>query len=831
MTIPYDKVENAEAWTAWQCVEQTSINIFLTGNAGTGKTTFLKNLRDKSPKRMVVVAPTGVAAINAGGVTIHSFFQLPFGPFIPGTHPKFEKNVRREKIRIMRTLDLLVIDEISMVRADLLDGIDAILRFYRHNDNPFGGVQLLMIGDLQQLSPVVVDNERDIISQYYATPYFFSSLALRRTAFATIELKRIYRQSDRIFVELLNQIRNNQTNNQTLNAINSRYIPNFDPSDEEGYIRLTTHNNLADNLNNKKLMMIESEAKNYECHVEGTFPESSFPAEKSLLLKVGAQVMFIKNDSSLEKRYYNGKIARVTALDKDIVAVRTPDGDMIEVSYEKWENTKYSIDKSTNEIVEEIEGTFMQIPLRLAWAITIHKSQGLTFDKAIIDAQMSFAHGQVYVALSRCRSLQGLVLSSQINPISIKNDYTVIDFIEQQSTNGMTEQRMETSKSEYFVALITELFNFRDITVPCCRLERLLEENCRLTYPQALATVKILTKTLDEKVLNVASRFVSLSGTKSTVSDLRTDNEFAERIRKGAQYFIEQLSTAHAVNVQTNLVIDNKVVAKQFDENREQLSNELYIKLAELKVIAEKGFSTQTYLQARADAILKLDKNNLEDQQRKKSSEIKVPEDARFKDLFTRLIKWRRQRADEDDCLEFMVVSTKAFVDISNYLPTTLAELGTMSGMGTIKISRYGDDILNIVLDYINEYNIDITSLVKKGDHKKKAKPKKEKTEKVNTRQISYDLFMQYKDLKKVADERNLKEETILGHLLDMANEGRLTYIDIMGEERYNNLCNMVKSNSHLSLSEMGSQFLRHGFYYKETAAIVRMFFPEKVSK
>ena len=375
---------NPELQLAWQFIENTGTHLFLTGKAGTGKTTFLRKLKELSPKRMVVLAPTGIAAINANGGTIHSFFQLSFAPFVPETtfnsaqtHYRFSK----EKRNIIRSMDLLVIDEISMVRADLLDAVDAALRRYRNRDKPFGGVQLLMIGDLQQLAPVVKDSEWELLNKYYDTPYFFASRALKQTSYVTIELKKVYRQSDTFFLSLLNKIRENKADDEVLNELNRRCHPGFHPSKEEGYIRLTTHNYQAQQVNDRELASLLGRAYRFRAVVEKNFPEYSYPADEVLILKEGAQIMFLKNDTSPEKKYYNGMIGEVISVDETTIMVCGKGStNQFRLLPEEWTNCKYVLNEETKEITEEVEGTFKQYPVRLAWAITIHKSQGLTFD-------------------------------------------------------------------------------------------------------------------------------------------------------------------------------------------------------------------------------------------------------------------------------------------------------------------------------------------------------------------------------------------------------------------------------------------------------------------
>ena len=451
--------------TAWDFVENTGHSIFLTGKAGTGKTTFLKAVVEQSRKRPIVVAPTGVAAINAGGVTIHSFFQLPFSPYVPGAKVESKFDFSKEKRKIIASSDLLIIDEISMVRADLLDAIDAVLRRFREHGEPFGGMQLLMIGDLAQLTPVVTPEDERMLKPYYDTPYFFGSKALQQIDYVTIQLNHVYRQQDESFITLLNEIREGRPSAETIKRLNSRCQPTFVPRPEEPYIRLTTHNNLANFYNESELQKLPSRAYEYHAEVKGTFPEYSYPTAETLVLKEGAQVMFVKNDPSGEHKYYNGRIGRVTeASEKRLTVYCEGDSEAIEVEPQVWENTRYTLNEKTREIESEVQGTFKQLPLRLAWAITIHKSQGLTFERAIIDANQSFAPGQVYVALSRCRTLEGLVLASRLEARAIINDERVDSYITQQESEAERSiEQLPMLKREYDRNLLVQLFDFRDI--------------------------------------------------------------------------------------------------------------------------------------------------------------------------------------------------------------------------------------------------------------------------------------------------------------------------------------------------------------------------------
>jgi len=702
MTQEYSKENNYDAWLTWQLISETSVNIFLTGKAGTGKTTFLKKLHQLSPKRMAIVAPTGVAAINAGGVTIHSFFQLPFSPYIPNTKFKSDYTMRKEKISIIRTLDMLIIDEISMVRADLLDAVDACLRHYRRNDMPFGGVQLVMIGDLQQLPPVVVDSEKTLLETYYPTPYFFNSLALQRSRYVTVELKNVYRQNDKRFVDLLNNIRDNRIDSLTLKLLNDRYIPDFDPSDDDGYIRLTTHNNQADNINYSKLKKIDSDEYSYECKVQGNFPESSFPADKTLRLKVGAQVMFIKNDKSQDRNYYNGKIGVVTALRKDSVDVRgLSDGVVVTLEYDEWTNAKYVIDKLTNEISEEIEGEFSQIPLRLAWAVTIHKSQGLTFDKAIIDAHMSFAHGQVYVALSRCRTLEGIVLSSKISYDSVISDRAINAFLSDQAQMTPSEATVDHMKAEYAVELVKQLFDFKYITSSMFRVERIFDENLNNTYPKLLLELKATLSIITHEILKVADKFIGVCVlTRQQGGDIRNDSELKDRIAKGAKYFytkFESLLQPFADRV--DVEIDNSAVKKQIAEIIDVYRKDVKAKMIELKAVSETGFDVDSYLKTRANAIIETEKKV---PVAKKQKKILVSDDIRHPKLYEKIVVWRREKAEEQNVPAYVVLSQKALVDIVNKLPETDQQLKKVNGIGNVKARQYGTELLKMVNDYLD---------------------------------------------------------------------------------------------------------------------------------
>lgn len=416
---------NFELDVARFIVEKTDMSLFLTGKAGTGKTTFLREVVRYTKKKCIVLAPTGIAAVNAGAMTIHSFFQFGLGPFVQGViEPKSDFRINKSKLELIRHLQLLIIDEVSMVRADLMDHIDVELRRIRRNSKPFGGVQLLMIGDLQQLPPIAHGGEDELLRQYYKTLYFFSSAALKSMKYNCIELKNVYRQTDRHFIDILNHARDCTLTSQDISDLNARYIPGFSPKPEDGYIRLMTHNRQVDNVNETELEKLDSKPYTFVAAVTGTFPEESYPTADSLTLKQGAQVMFIKNDP--ERRFINGTLGEVKSIDKNSIAVRlTESGTVIDVEPMEWQNIRYQFDEESKEISSKQIGRFKQYPLKAAWAITVHKSQGLTFDKAIIDVHAAFSPGQAYVALSRCRTLDGLVLSSPVSASVFMRDNAV----------------------------------------------------------------------------------------------------------------------------------------------------------------------------------------------------------------------------------------------------------------------------------------------------------------------------------------------------------------------------------------------------------------------
>ncbi len=597
--------KNRELQTAWEFVEKTGKSVFLTGKAGTGKTTFLRDVVENSRKRVVVVAPTGIAAINAGGVTIHSFFQLPLHPWVPGMKAESKFAFGKEKRSIIKTIDLLIIDEISMVRSDLLDAVDSVLRRFRNRSKPFGGVQLLMIGDLQQLSPVITDDEAQLLVQYYPTPYFFSSRALSQIDYVTIELKEVYRQQDEDFISILNSVRSGYPTAEAISALNKRYHPDFTPSPEEGYIRLTTHNRTADSYNQQQLERINEPTHRFDAMIEGSFPEYSYPTDASLELKVGAQVMFVKNDPSAEKRFFNGKIGVVTDFYEEFIIVRCPDDDEpIAVEPLEWENAKYVINEQTQEIETEVQGVFRQHPLRLAWAITIHKSQGLTFDRAIIDAAFAFASGQVYVALSRCRTLEGLVLGTPLRESAVITDMRVDDYIEgQESATQQSVARLEDIKHEYYKELLGELFDFKELAGLQKRILGISTEFPSGSVVGLAQRHNDILNFLNSNVVPVGAKWQLIIRQKPF--EEVSGNEFGERIRKGCEYFLTALDEIYGdfLDKTRDIKAENKEVLKRYNNAWTDLHTELTSIQLLLKAMSEVPFSTESYLREHQKAV------------------------------------------------------------------------------------------------------------------------------------------------------------------------------------------------------------------------------------
>ena len=690
--------------TAERYVLGTGRSVFLTGKAGTGKTTFLKYITSETSKRFVVLAPTGVAAINAGGSTIHSFFQLPLCPYLPDVKelvteyqmPEKYRSLRKERVKIIRTLDLLIIDEISMVRADLLDAVDMTLRRYRRNDKPFGGVQLLMIGDAQQLSPVVRENEREFMAQVYASPYFFHSKALQKLDYVTIELQKVHRQKDEEFLNILNSIRENKISNETLAALNSR-VHAYPDTGREDVIRLTTHNAQADAVNSRKLEALEEEAVQFAAEINGDFPENSYPADEILTLKKGAQVMFIRNDTDGE--YYNGKIGVVEDIGPgDIVTVKDTTGNLITVTPCDWENTQYVLDEESKEIKPDVIGTFRQIPLRIAWAITIHKSQGLTFDKVIIDAGAAFAFGQVYVALSRCRTLEGISLDSPIRISTIYSDMHVADFNASMPSAESVKGRLESEERHYRFDQLRELFDFDEL---CSRLKwlgRVWREHLSELYS---SEYQGLLKRIDkaEEASKTAAAFRNQIS-RIEASMMPDDDFLNERLAKAAEYFKPLTSDLRDWCLKlSESEIDNKEVRKKVKEACDETMICLDIKYRSLELILSCGFRSENYNRIKTDCLLE-DRTKTRKRRLKKLERTDNEPGTVNEQLRARLQEWRMERFKADNVPAYTIMHQSTLMDIASFVPKTKEELLAIKGFGEAKYKKYGEDILRITAEF-----------------------------------------------------------------------------------------------------------------------------------
>ena len=690
---------NPQTELARRYVEQTGVSVFLTGKAGTGKTTFLREIAARCPKRHAIVAPTGVAAINAGGVTIHSFFQLPFDPYLPDVKelvteyqlPDKFKSLSKNKLNVIRTLELLIIDEISMVRADLLDAIDMVLRRYRRSSRPFGGVQLLMIGDVHQLSPVVTEAEKSYMQQVYPTPYFFASKALQRIPYVTIELTTVYRQQDAAFVDLLNHVRDNNIDAETLSKLNAR----VNAPQQKDAITLTTHNRQADAINRRHMETLTGERRVFEAITKGNYPEQALPCDRSLEVKVGERVMFVKNDSSGGHRYYNGMLATVTGFkydsenDKEYIEVISDDGDVIQANREQWESLKYKLDDKTNEITQEVDGTFVQYPLQAAWAVTIHKAQGLTFDRVVIDAADAFAFGQVYVALSRCRTLEGLSLSTPLTAGVAFDDVSVSQFVSNQPSFEQTTEAAPEYERQYRLDKLMELFGIDDLM----RLvERLQEHYNKLKniYPEQLSSLNThISKLLD--LQSVSEKF------KNQLMRL-DESDQNDRARKGAEYYLAQLALFNAqLPALLEVEIDNKETAKNVEESGKELSEALKVKISCLRTVKEKGYSVQAVQKAKVNAMMSDEKKSSKSSKAEKQA---GSEDIN-NDLATLIRQWRAAKAKEEHVPAYNILQQKALHSIATNMPRTLPELKKQLGVGPKTVEKYGKDLLSLVAEYL----------------------------------------------------------------------------------------------------------------------------------
>jgi hypothetical protein len=796
---------NPELNLAREFIESTNRNVFLTGKAGTGKTTFLHNLKSTLPKRMVVVAPTGVAAINAGGVTIHSFFQLPFGPLLPGAGSQDNRSAHRfsrQKIDIIRTLDLLVIDEISMVRSDLLDGIDEVLRRYRRSSLPFGGVQLLMIGDLQQLAPVVKDNDWALLRPHFDSAFFFGSRALQKTNYVSIELKQIFRQQDDSFITVLNKIRDNKLDQQGINLLNQAHRPEIIKGDAEGYITLTTHNYQARKINDARLQKLPGTAHKFNAKIEGNFPESNFPTDGELVLKTGAQVMFVKNDPSPEKLYYNGKIGKITGFADDAIFVKcSGDYEALEVKPDRWDNARYKIDEETKEIQEEIEGTFTQYPLKTAWAITIHKSQGLTFEKAIIDANAAFAHGQVYVALSRCKSLEGLVLTNPLDVRALKTDAEVTGFTKKVEEEPADVTTLDVAKKDYRLTILREMFSMNSLESQLSYCLRVAYENKGAVQDELPLLLWNMKTLVTSEVKPVAEKFLSQIGRlMQENSDTDDNTHLQDRIKKACFWFHEKMATGLVVPFgDLKIETDNKAVRKTLKQSFERLGTEIMVRTFSFEA-CKNGFSVQTYLKAKAKGALE----KVKQPKAKSTANTAHNVNVEHPELYARLKQWRDDQAADLDRDVYMILQIKSMKHISNTLPGSLKDMKKIHGFGKAKLEQFGKEVLEIVLDYCKDKGIETSS--GNIDPFEMPAPKMKK-EKVDTKKVTFDLFKKGKTVDEIAEERSLKDTTIFRHLGHFVSLGEVNIFQIVPSEKVKKVASWIQENAPESMTSVKEQF------------------------
>jgi DNA-binding NarL/FixJ family response regulator len=746
----------------------------------------------------VVTAPTGVAAINAGGVTLHSFFQMPFGPFIPvSEHVESRRRFSRDKLNIIKSLDLLVIDEISMVRSDLLDGVDDVLRRLRRSSLPFGGVQLLMIGDLFQLSPVIKEADWSLLQNYYSSGYFFDSRALAQTELVTIELKRIYRQSDSRFIDLLNRVRDNKLDHASLQALNSRHIPDFTPPD--GCITLCTHNRKADDINASKLQDLDKNLYRFSAVIDGDFPEHAYPTAVMLELKVGAQVMFIKNDPNPDKRYFNGKIGKITTIFDNTVCIRCPDDNLeIEVEPDTWDNIEYTIDPETSEIREKIIGTFSQFPLKPAWAITIHKSQGLTFDQAVIDAKSAFAHGQVYVALSRCRTFEGLVLSSPLSANVVKSDTAVLHFTKTAENNEPSADRLQAARILYQQQLVRQCFDFQLLRRRLENMVRLLANFSSVIHASGVGDVQELEEKIREEIITVSENFGRQLTNLLDLNRLpETDPAIIERTDKASTYFQEKLEATFLpflANLQVDT--DNKEIKKRLKKTLVLLQEETTVKYAGVKS-CKGGFSLKSYLHAVATAAIDLGSVKI----KKTASPDMVESDIAHPELFQNLKEWRTRQASEQGVPHFQIMHQKTLIGIAVTMPDNLADLMAVKGIGPRLAEKYGKELIAIVSDYRLEHNIQEVQAPESAA--KSAPAPKEKAEKIDTRKISLDLFENGMTIAQIAEQRSLAPSTIEGHLAFWIEKGKLDIDRVVPQQRRKMIAEQLDTTSTNSLKKI----------------------------
>lgn len=747
MTKTQHDVSNPAEFTE-RFINQTNQSVFLTGKAGTGKTTLLKKIISSTYKNAVIVAPTGIAALNAGGVTIHSFFQLPFAGFVPefGVAPQFTNAVKletkdslmrhfamnKQRQNMMRNLELLIIDEVSMLRADLLDAMDWTLRNVRRTNEPFGGVQVLFIGDLLQLPPVVKPEEWSVLHNYYGGIFFFNARVLQEQKPLYIELSKIYRQQDDTFISVLNHLRDNRITEEDVKVLNQFVQPDFDALKEEGYITLTTHNSKADEMNAKALQSLKNKSFNYSAEVTGEFPPHLFPIEKDMELKVGAQVMFIKNDISFDKNFYNGKMGRIDSLSSAEISVYFPEENRsIVVEKYEWSNIRYTLNDKTGEIEETVMGTFVHYPLKLAWAITVHKSQGLTFDKAVLDVSDVFAPGQAYVALSRLRTLQGLVLLKPMRMNGLSNDQQVVAYSGNKADEPMLNAYLEHGTRKYLLDILSAAFDW-------------FELNSKWGIHEA-------------SYRNAGSK-------------------------------TEKGKNKSWVTLQTQAVQSSVDPAKKF---RNQLENLFRNERLDMDFVFERVQAAYTYFFKILDGVLTSNLKKIAELRRVKKTKAYSEELEELDELLTEaILKMKKARI----LMEAIVAGreiTKELVwttEVKNYKVAKIAALQQELRQNPSLLDMHSDEEEEII------------------QLKKPKKEPKEKKEKRSTYDQSWDLWNDGHTIEEIARIRQLSETTIYGHFVFLIKAEKVELSDIMDGKRISELADLFGDYQGTSLTPLKEQ-------------------------
>ncbi|PWA06927.1 helix-turn-helix domain-containing protein [Flavobacterium psychrotolerans] len=727
-----------------QFINQTQRSIFLTGKAGTGKTTLLKEIIQSTHKNVVVVAPTGIAALNASGVTIHSMFQLPFGGFIPdNSAPHFSESVKFEskstlarhfkmsglKKAVIRNMELLIIDEVSMLRSDLLDAMDFMMQSVRKKRIPFGGVQVLFIGDLLQLPPVIRDEEWRTLKNYYKGKFFFHSHVIQQNPPLYIELSKIFRQTDDVFISILNNLRNNQISQEDIQNLNQYVKPDFDLKANKGYITLTTHNAKADAMNAQALSDLEGKLVKYKPEIVGDFPDKIYPVDENLQLKVGAQVMFIKNDLSLEKKYFNGKMGFIKSLSGQEILIHFPEENKtIEVEKYEWQNIRYKVDEMTKEIEEEVLGTFVHYPIKLAWAITVHKSQGLTFDKAALDVSQVFLPGQAYVALSRLRSLNGLILLSPLRMNGISNDQEVMDYALNKASEEVLKNSLKLETKNFIHNYLKNTFDWGDLAQEWRNHQFSYSEKSESSTKSKHAIwAKNNSETVGQLV-EPARKFLSQLD-KLFAADMFDVNFVSERIQAAFDYFF--------------LPMDNLV-------------NEILWKLEEVKRIKKvKAFYDELILleDLQVKVVLRLMRAKL------LINTIASGETISKEKLISEEIKYYKIR----------------------------------------KLERIQEDFKKINVTLIeDEYDIE------RYNSKKSSKTKETKK---STVQETYELWQQNKSIQEIAAIRKLTQQTIGGHFAKLIEAKTVSISDILTEDKIQELAKAFEGYTEDSLNPLKEKY------------------------